>query len=44
MGEDYIEREFGIPAANARRDGAVLFELIESKVEAARSLMEIAQT
>jgi hypothetical protein len=35
MGEDYIEREFGVPAANARRDGAQLFRLIKSKVEAA---------
>ncbi|HVQ39718.1 MAG TPA: hypothetical protein VMS31_19415, partial [Pyrinomonadaceae bacterium] len=25
MGQDYIEREFGVPAANARRDGALLF-------------------
>jgi hypothetical protein len=36
MGEDYIEREFGVPAGNARRDGARLFELIEAKVERAR--------
>ena len=35
MGEDYIENEFGIPAANAKRNGALLFELIKSKVEAA---------
>jgi hypothetical protein len=26
MGEDYIENEFGVPAANARRNGAKLFE------------------
>jgi hypothetical protein len=32
MGEDYIEREFGVPAGNARRDGARLFSLIEEKV------------
>lgn len=34
MGEDYIEKEFGIPAANAKRNGALLFELIKMKVEA----------
>ncbi|MEK6281140.1 MAG: hypothetical protein AABN95_12370 [Acidobacteriota bacterium] len=33
MGEDYIEKEFGVPAANARRDGARLFEVIKSKLE-----------
>lgn len=32
MGEEYIEREFGVPAGNARRDGARLFELIKSKI------------
>jgi len=35
MGQDYIEQEFGVPAGNARRDGAHLFQLIRSKVEAA---------
>jgi hypothetical protein len=34
MGEDYVENEFGIPAANAKRNGDRLFELIKSKVEA----------
>jgi len=34
MGEDYIEKEFGVPAANAKRHGALLYELIKSKVEA----------
>ena len=33
MGEDYIQKEFGVPAANARRDGAALFELIQAKLE-----------
>jgi hypothetical protein len=33
MGEDYIEREFGVPAGNARRDGERLFQLIRSKVQ-----------
>jgi hypothetical protein len=32
MGQDYVEREFGVPAANARRDGARLFEIIRDKV------------
>jgi len=35
MGQDFIEREFGVPAANARRNGAQLFQLIKSKLEAA---------
>jgi hypothetical protein len=30
MGQDYIEQEFGVPAANARRDGALLFERVNS--------------
>ncbi|HYW72412.1 MAG TPA: hypothetical protein VE961_15355 [Pyrinomonadaceae bacterium] len=30
MGEDYIEQEFGVPAANARRNGAKLFELVST--------------
>ncbi|MEP6717489.1 MAG: hypothetical protein ABJB21_00020 [bacterium] len=32
MGQDYIEKEFGVPAANARRDGARLFELVKPQV------------
>ena len=36
MGQDYIEREFGIPAANAKRNGQVLFERIRAKLEANR--------
>ena len=32
MGEDYIEREFGVPAGNAKRDGARLFNLIKHKL------------
>ena len=35
MGEDYIVNKFGIPAANAKRNGEILFDLIRSKVEAA---------
>ena len=32
MGEDYIQDEFGVPAANARRNGAKLFEIVNDKV------------
>jgi hypothetical protein len=39
MGQDYIETEFGVPAANARRDGARMFERIKPKIEAARQLV-----
>jgi hypothetical protein len=37
MGQDYVEKEFGVPAANARRDGALLFERIRSKLKAAQA-------
>ncbi|MGH9942490.1 MAG: hypothetical protein ACRD9R_09070, partial [Pyrinomonadaceae bacterium] len=36
MGEEYIEREFGVAAGNARRDGARLFSLISEKVSSCR--------
>lgn len=32
MGQDYVEKEFGVPAANARRDGARMFEMVNAKV------------
>jgi len=32
MGEDYIEREFGVPAANVRRNGNKMFEVVTRKV------------
>jgi hypothetical protein len=32
MGQDYIEKEFGVPAGNARRAGEQLFQLIRQKV------------
>src|SRR4029450_12889100 len=32
MGEDYIKTQFGGPAANARREGSALFELVMEKV------------
>lgn len=35
MGEDYIEREFQVPAGNARRNGARLFEIVRSKLQRA---------
>jgi hypothetical protein len=35
MGQDYIETEFGVPAANARRDGALMFARIKPRIEAA---------
>jgi hypothetical protein len=35
MGQDYIETEFGVPAANARRDGALMFARIKPSIEAA---------
>jgi hypothetical protein len=38
MGEEYIEREFGVPAGNAKRDGARLFELIRPKVRGAAAV------
>lgn len=34
MGQDYIEGEFGVPAGNARRDGARLFRLVRAKIPA----------
>jgi hypothetical protein len=37
MGQDFVEQEFGVPAANARRNGAQLFHLIRLKLEAACS-------
>jgi hypothetical protein len=33
MGEDYIQNEFGVPAGNARRDGARLFDLVMARCE-----------
>ncbi len=33
MGEDYITREFGVPAGNARRDGGRLFEIVQHKLK-----------
>jgi hypothetical protein len=33
MGEDYIANELGVPAGNAKRDGARLFQIIRSKLK-----------
>ena len=33
MGEDYVKTQFGVPAANARREGNALFELVMKSVE-----------
>ena len=33
MGEDYIQKEFGVRAANARRNGPKLFEVVNSKIQ-----------
>ena len=37
MGEDYIETEMGVPAANARRNGLRMYELIQSRITATES-------
>jgi hypothetical protein len=36
MGEDYIRKQFNVPAANARRDGSALFEIVMMKVTPSR--------
>jgi hypothetical protein len=37
MGEDYIQNEFGVPAANARRNGTKLFEIVRNRVSGFKS-------
>ena len=39
MGEDYIEREFNVPAGNARRDGTRLFKIVQGKLKSMRPQM-----
>ena len=34
MGEDYIKTHFNVPAANARREGSALFDLVMTRVSA----------
>lgn len=41
MGQDYIEREFGIPAANARRNGKRLYEIVSSRLTERLSTTEL---
>jgi hypothetical protein len=41
MGEEYIKERFSVPAANARREGAELFELVMKKVEANQALIRV---
>jgi hypothetical protein len=36
MGQDFVEREFGVPAANARRNGERLFEIVNDRVSSFR--------
>lgn len=42
MGEDFIEKEFNVPAANARRNGGRLFEIINSKVSSSEFRVQSA--
>ncbi len=42
MGEEYIEREFGIAAANARRDGFKLFEVVASRLSIPATMSNMA--
>ena len=37
MGEEYVEREFNVPAGNVRRNGAKLFEIVQDKVSGFKS-------
>ena len=37
MGEEYIEQEFGVPAANVRRNGDKIFEIVETRVKSQKS-------
>src|SRR5713226_7596290 len=37
MGEDYVQNEFNVPAANARRNGLKLFEIVKERVSGFKS-------
>jgi hypothetical protein len=39
MGEDYIKEQFQVPAANARREGAALFEVVMEKVQSVAAVV-----
>jgi hypothetical protein len=41
MGEEYIEREFGVPAGNARRNGAKLFEIVRTACGSGRLTVNV---
>ena len=41
MGEDYIQNEFGVPAANARRNGLKLFEIVRTACGSGRLTTEL---
>ena len=41
MGEDYIRTQFNVPAANARREGSALFELVMEKVKAKQTAVSV---
>jgi hypothetical protein len=43
MGEEYIEREFQVPAANVRRNGAKLFEIVKNRVSGLKSQVRLAR-
>src|SRR5687768_7158193 len=38
MGEDYIEREFSVPAANVRRNGAKLWDVVKDKISSSEKV------
>jgi hypothetical protein len=38
MGEDFVTKQLGLPAGNARRDGHALFELVQASVRAEAAL------
>ena len=39
MGEDYVKEQFGVAAANARREGAALFNLVIYKIQSVSSVV-----
>jgi hypothetical protein len=41
MGEDYVKEQFGVPAANARREATALFNLIAHKLETKRTPISV---
>src|SRR6185436_12731182 len=41
MGEDFVKTELGVPAANARREGNALFEIVMESVEANSELVTV---